>query len=260
MSRHSEIKHVAQGVYLLDPALNEVGPVRLQIKGRPYERLMDYIYTPIPLERLSRTQIHIVNMLREDLIRNKHIGGTDNQIKDKFAEVIRSVGAKRVLEWGCGFDSLQTRLMDIWYEATDIDPWVISYQKDKGAICRLPENVEKHIAGKVDVIPSIFVFQFGISDNDVAVMSNVLAADGFVLANVYRRSPESRLRLRRKLASHGLTVQRRRDREDLCTGNEYWIASKNLSEVKPEVILDWLASNHNADIGNHRRGPLAIGL
>jgi hypothetical protein len=236
----SGVKHVAEGVYLLDPAFEEVGPARLRIRGRTYERLMDYVYTPIPLERLSRAQIHVVNMLREDLIEGKHIGGTDNQIKDRFAEVIRSVGAQRVLEWGCGFDSLQTRLSGIGYEAADIDPWVISYQRSKGAICRLPENVENNIAGKVDVIPSIFVFQFGISKTDVAVMSNVLADGGFVLANVYRRSPESRLRLRRKMAEHGLTVYRRHDREKLCKGNEYWIASRDLSKVESLNVLDGL--------------------
>lgn len=240
MSVPSGIKHVAEGVYQLDPALAEVGPARLRIRGRNYERLMDYVYTPIPLERLSRTQIHIVNMLREDLIQGKHIGGTDNQIKDRFAEVIQSIGAKRVLEWGCGFDSLQTRLSDIEYQAADIDPWVIKYQRNRGAACRLPEDVEEHITGKVDAIPSIFVFQFGISDKDISVMANVLADRGFVLANVYRRSPESRLRLRRRMAAHGLTVYRRHDLEKLCKGNEYWIASKDLSEIESKKVLDRL--------------------
>src|SRR6516162_8262141 len=163
MSVLPRLTHMGEGVYLLHPALKEVGPKHLQLRARPYERIMDYVYTPMPLERLSRAQIHIVNMLREHLIEGKHIGGTDNQIKDKFAEVIRSVGAERVLEWGCGFDSLQTRLAGISYEAADIDLAVINFQRKRGAICRLTENVEKNIEGKVDVIPSIFVFQFGIS-------------------------------------------------------------------------------------------------
>src|SRR5690349_3477950 len=131
MSALPRLTHMGEGVYLLDPALNELGPKHLQLRARPYERIMDYVYTPIPLERLSRAQIHIVNMLREYLIEGKHIGGTDNQIKDKFAEVILSVDAHRVLEWGCGFDSLETRLGDIAYEATDIDPAVINFQRKR---------------------------------------------------------------------------------------------------------------------------------
>lgn len=238
MSVPPRLTHMGEGVYLLDPALKEVGPDRLEIRARKYERIMDYVYTPIPLERLSRAQIQIVNMLREYLIEGKHIGGTDNQIKDKFAEIICSVHAQRVLEWGCGFDSLQTRLPNISsYEATDIDPAVINFQRKRGAICRLTENMEKNIEGKVDVIPSIFVFQFGISNDDMAVMSNALAPRGFVLANVYRRSPESRNRLRKKLAGHGLSVYRRRDLENLCKGNEYWIASKGLSEAESVQLL-----------------------
>jgi hypothetical protein len=207
---------------------------------------MDYVYVPIPLERLSRSQIHIVNMLREDLIQGKHIGGTDNQIKDRFAEVIRGMKAESVLEWGCGFDSLQTRLSGISYEAADIDSAVIKFQRSREATCRLPEDIEEHIVGKVDVIPSIFVFQFGISDKDIAVMTNVLAPRGFVLANVYRRSPESRLRLRRRMAAHGLAVYRRPDREKLCKGNEYWIASKDLSEIESQDVLDRLTGCHLA--------------
>lgn len=241
MSAYPGIRHVAEGIYLLDPAHGETGPARLQLRARTYERLMDYIYTPIPLEKLSRPQIHVVNMLREDLIRDKHIGGTDDRIKNKFADAIVHRGARRVLEWGCGFDSLKTRLGDISYEATDIDPWVIRYQWRQKTICRLPEDVERNIGGKVDAIPSIFVFQFGISDGDIRVMSNVLSEDGFVLANVYRRSPESRNRLRRRLAAHGLTVHRRRDLENLCKGNEYWVASKGMSETDSQEMLDMLS-------------------
>ena len=249
MSVLPRLTHMGEGVYLLDPALKEVGPKHLQLRARPYERIMDYVYTPMPLERLSRAQIHIVNMLREHLIEGKHIGGTDNQIKDKFAEVIRSVGAERVLEWGCGFDSLQTRLAGISYEAADIDLAVINFQRKRGAICRLTENVEKNIEGKVDVIPSIFVFQFGISNDHIAAMSNVLAPRGFVLANVYRSSPESRNRLRKKLAGHGLSVYRRRDLEYLCKGNEYWIASRDLDETESVRLLDRLNGSRTGDDG-----------
>lgn len=248
ISQHPGIKHVAEGIYLLDPTLETTGPVRLQIRGRTYERLMDYLYTPIPLERLTRGQIHVINMLREDLILGKYIGGTDNQIKDNFAEAIRSVGAERVLEWGCGFDSLRTRLPGVDYGAIDIDPWVISYQRGKGTVCQLPEEVQEEISGKINVIPSIFVFQFGITDHDVSVMSKVLADDGFVLANVYRRSPESRFRLRKKLTARGLNVVRRRDRQNLCKGNEYWLASKKLTDRQSYAVLDSLSGGPSAKV------------
>jgi len=233
------LEYSAEGIYHLHPAA-QAGPPRIEIAGQKLERLLDYIYVPVPLERLTATQIGIVNSLRKQLPDTVDGSSANTIIKKKFVDLIKDVRAEKVLEWGCGYNSIEPWLEGISYSAVDIDSEVVHTQEKRGSRCFHTNDILPDEAQGVDVIPAIFVFQFCISRKDALNMARALGPAGIIIANVYRRTPRSRQALRMTLRSAGLAVFSRPDSERLCNTNEYWIATMGRSEHECSDLLDKL--------------------
>jgi hypothetical protein len=234
-----DLAYSAEGIYYLR-STEHGGPPWIEIAGRRLERLLDSIYVPVPLECLTATQISVVNSLRRELPSVIDEGSANAIVKEKFVALIKDVGARNVLEWGCGYDSIAPWLKDISYTAVDIDSEVVNTQDKQGVRCFHANDLLSEDSKDVDVIPAIFVFQFCISRRHAASMAEALGPSGIIVANVYRRNRGSRRRLRKTLRSAGLAVYSRPDPEQLCSMNEYWVATKGRSAAECSYLLDEL--------------------
>jgi SAM-dependent methyltransferase len=133
------------------------------------------------------------------------------------------------------------------YVGVDIDPSVVAQnRKDFPAEPWYQADGElTHIADESqDAIVSSFVFHFRLTRHHMLTMRRILKPTGFILGNVYRRSPRSRQELALRFERVGLRVHRRKDEAELCTDHEFWCLVPD-GHPHPEMtagVLDEVAS------------------
>jgi hypothetical protein len=205
------------------------------------ERFMDRIYVPVPIESLSPQQITLVNALRRTLMLRDEVGQASAMVTKVFADVITSEGAQDVLEWGCGYRSIEIAIPPtVSFSCVDLDPQVVKWQSARG--CRCYHTSEPLSPAQYDAIVSIFVFHFHIAPAHVQSMASALRPTGFLLANVYRRGRTSRAALRAEFERAGLTVVSRDDPLGLCARHEYWAMSRTRSFADLAALLETIQS------------------
>jgi SAM-dependent methyltransferase len=200
---------------------------------------MDYIYVPLPTDELSEDQIEVVNELRERLIQSDRITSANVAVKEKVAKFIEATDSHNVLEWGCGYRTLRPYLSGVNYIGVDLDPKVVTYHKAQGGItCLSAANTPLDLPSEsFDAIPSVFVFHYRIPPEHISEMFRLIKPQGFLLANVYRRTRRSRKLLETSFLLQGFRVYRRKDRENLCHEHEYWLIQRNDSTIDAESLL-----------------------
>src|SRR5262245_62314128 len=101
-------RHFANDVYFVEPTADAAArlPRLVDHAGHVFQRFMDFIYVPAPLDRLTRSQIISVNRLREHLVAVAGTLDTNATVKRKLAHALTSLPVRHVLEWGYGYDSL----------------------------------------------------------------------------------------------------------------------------------------------------------
>ncbi len=200
-------------------------PPTLVYGGIALHRFMDRIYVPGPTEALSPEQITLVNALRRTLMLRDEVDQANAIVTQMFAGVIRSEDAHDVLEWGCGYNSIDAELPPtVSFSCVDLDPQVVKWQSALGLRCY--HTSQPPLRASVDAIVSIFVFHFHVAGAHVQAMASALRPTGFLLANVYRRDDASRAALRAEFERQGLTVVSRDDPLALCARHEYWAMSR----------------------------------
>ncbi|GIF78328.1 hypothetical protein Asi02nite_78460 [Asanoa siamensis] len=198
------------------------GPRQLMHSGRRLFRFMDSIYLDRPSEKLDRESIQILNEVRRPLLDRSEVAGVNARVRQALAAGAQAVAARSVLEWGCGYHPMHELLGDVDYAAVDIDPGVVAHARGLGIG---PVHLADRDLGDIapaDVIVSPFVFHFRIPRRHIATMRRVVGPAGFVLANVYRRSPRARRELENAFRDAGLLLERRRDPAQLCVEHEFW--------------------------------------
>lgn len=241
--KSSRIHRYSGQVYYWDPVSPDQAPSKVCIDGKEYCRFMDLIFIPNSTERLTRHQTIMVNRLRASLINDHNIDFTDRYVKSVFAEVLNGT-ASRVIDWGCGFHPLFPGLHTTDRLGVDIDPKVVTYHAEAGQnpVILVDDLVESVGDGWADAIASVFVFHFAISEYDAQEMNRVLSNDGYLCANVYRRSKDSRRQLREILDRAGIHVIVVSDPSCLCRNHEYWLGYKNFDSPKVQLALQILRS------------------
>jgi hypothetical protein len=200
------------------------------------ERFMDRIYVPVPIEALTPEQISLVNALRRTLVLRDEVSGANQMVKRLFAGVIESEGVHDLLEWGCGYTSMEASIpASVSLSCVDQDPQVVKWQSARG--CRCYHTSQALPRANFDVIVSVFVFQFHIATAHVASMAAALRPAGFVLANVYRRDDASRSALRAEFERQEFAVVSLDDPMGLCTRHEYWAMSQGRSPADLATLL-----------------------
>lgn len=231
---------VGHGIYVRKSWTLETGTAEAttRIGGKVYERFMDQIYVPAALDELDASQIQVLNRLRRDLMRDDNARRTNTAVKRMFAELVDAFDPGRMVEWGCGYESLASYTRAKEFLATDIDPEVVSYQASRGIQCVSRDILVKSAEPRtIDLIAAVFVFHFNISHADIGCMFDLLDPNGVIVANVYKRSAPARERLAKAFISHDFVVSRHDDPKRLCSNHEYWIISKG----SPAALVNALA-------------------
>ncbi|SDY68264.1 Methyltransferase domain-containing protein [Micromonospora pattaloongensis] len=211
--------------------------------GREPVRFMDVILLPLTTEDLNTRQIREVNKLRRQLMLGDQSAqyATNHRVKSAMAAAVTRVGARSVLDWGCGYHPMRGLLEHRdHFVGVDIDPEVIADNLRHGVACLPAQDAPTMLAGMAfDAIVSVFVFHFRMPPEHIESMVRLIGANGFILANVYRRSAESRQRLRRAFEARGLQVWTRTDPTRCAADHEFWlIASPRRAHEVAETVLD----------------------
>jgi Methyltransferase domain len=197
--------------------------------GRPVERFMDAIYLSKPVEELEPDKIRHVNRARRRLMQDGSVETTNLRVKRAMAAAVNEWAPDDILEWGCGDETMHP-FLDTYrsYTAVDIDPDVVSrHRRDQKINCRTADNALDSLPPQsIDVIISVFVFHFQMPSAHLRKMAEVLRLDGCILANVYRRSEDSRKRLREAFEAQGLQVTPMPDPSNACTEHEFWVIAR----------------------------------
>ena len=188
---------------------------------------MDVIRLPRRTEDLGFRQIQQVNRLRRPLIDDRASTwyATNSRVKQAMAEGLSTAGARRVLDWGCGYHPLRPFLpVDAEFAAVDLDPEVVAENRQQGIRCHHPDDALREYEHRpFDAVVSVFVFHFRLPTAHIDAMSRL---GGFVLANVYRRDVESRRLLAGAFRARGLAVTREKDPAQAATGHEFWFVAR----------------------------------
>lgn len=226
---------VSRGVIFVEPSDGRPPPPReVTVDGALYRRFMDYILLSDPVESLDSTAIAAVNLARRRLI-GQGLGRSANAIvKTAFELFLNRLAPPSLAEWGCGFDAILTRVAVPRLVGIDIDSEVVDAQRSNGIACYEPDDsaLDQYV-GSIDVVVAAFVFHFRQYPRDIGLIRHLLHPDtGFVVANVYRRSEESRVDLIQGFEGQGFRVERRSDPLNLCRNHEIWAASPRLSRTE----------------------------
>ena len=227
------------GIGFVEPGSVPSPPATVVFDGHLFRRFMDFIYLPAPADDLTRDQVISVNRLREHLIEMWLFTSANARVKQRMATAVRTLAPCSVLEWGCGYRSIEPFLpAGAGYMAVDVDPNVVSYQRARGTRCFLADQLlEGACTDSHDVILSAFVFHFDIPGRHIAAMHRLLRAEGLVLANVYRRAERSRARLRDAFAAHGFKLIAKPDPDRLCRAHEYWVLHKGIEHPRTRTLI-----------------------
>lgn len=207
-------------------------PAELSYLGVRYFRFMDVFFVPhSDLDELSMPQVIALCRARE--ANSVAIGRPNEIVKSLFRRVVEEVAPKCVAEIGAGARPL--------YDGHGEKFEYIALDADEAAMSKLSVRKERfhgHVdeldidSGSVDLAIAVFVFQFKLYSKQIEQISRILTPDGVLLANVYRRSEQSRVVLIAELRASGLHVDRVHDSAGLCRDHEYWVASRSQSSIE----------------------------
>jgi len=236
-----DLKFHGNGIFYIEDFEIEA-PKEIKIDGHKYLRFCDFIYIPASTEKLSKEQIISTNALRKNYF-EKHPEFKKNlKVHELFYSLISELKVKNILEFGSGYNpSLFDFQGEIQY--SDFDPEVVNHLSRFGLKSHVfsTDNTLNIENEEIDLVISIFVLHFKISDLQMSELFRILAKDGVFLFNLYSRSKNSRLELKQKLEKVGFYVARIEDEHNICSNHEYWILFKNKSSKIKTKILDFFS-------------------
>jgi SAM-dependent methyltransferase len=213
------------------------------VPGKRLIRFMDSIYLDRPCEKLDVKRMRALNEARRPLLDRSEIGTVNSRVRDALAEGLRAARMDSILEWGCGYHPMRELLPDVRYAALDVDPAVVEWNRQEFAnagcdVFQADEDLPRIATASQHAIVSAFVFHFRLTRRHIATMHRVLTPDGFVLANVYRRTPRSRRDLRAEFERVGFRVSTAKDPAKLCLDHEFWVLSAVGNDDRDSSVLE----------------------
>jgi hypothetical protein len=176
---------------------------------------------------------------------------TNRRVKIAMAVALDKAAVRSVIEWGCGYHPLQPFLHQLdEFVGVDLDPEVVEEgTRTSAGRCIHTDEVATRLAGsRFDAIVSVFVFHFKLPVRHIEQMIELIGEDGFIFANVYRRSPESRYKLLSAFEERGLQVTYCADPTSAVSEHEFWfIAKPEKAATTGRAVLDAVAAAMNPD-------------
>ncbi len=218
---------LCDGVYVCDPSDQQI-PDSFVADEAVYTSFMDYFYICVPSEELTSEQVHEICSRRRLNREWAQPGSVNSTVRGVFKSLVRHSAPSVLLEIGPG-DSpllLTSESGTLRYITADTDPSMVAANAAIGyeshEFVDLPLN-----ANSVDLVIAVFVLQFRFDQEELDEISRMLNDRGVFAANVYRRSKESRDRLKSMVLKSGMQLRAIGDSSELCRDHEYWIAGRD---------------------------------
>ena len=211
---------------------NLVRPPLVRIGHNIYHRFMNFIYLPVPTEKLSPEQVIEVCDLRLDYLDSLVDIKLNSRIASAMAKYITSVFTDiaspiKVLDFGCG-SGLSSKLLlkyipNLEIVGIDISQKAISHCRKQGfnaVLTHLGEPLPFELTA-FDLIFAIFVLHFNIDGSTLAELRRVLRTSGKFVFNVYPRDIDRVAQQVKEAQFSSIEVQKHLSR----LGAEYMIVS-----------------------------------
>jgi len=213
---------------------NDQGPEYIVHEGKTYHRFMDIFYvSEIEIDRLSLGEV--ISLCRARELNCDAITGTNEKVKRVFRSAIAQLSPGVLWEIGAGARPLFLGNEQFVYLKSDADLESMSGQDGRKFCFSETESRVGVESGSVDVAVAVFVLQFTFYSEQIDEIIRCLSPGGIFLANVYRRTPTSRNRLKSQFLEKGLVLEVISDPKKLCRDHEYWVISKNVGSSRNAV-------------------------
>ena len=217
-------------------------PATVVVAGETHYRFHDFIYISKPLDELTEAQVLAVCSLRSSMSTSDQL--KPNKIVRRHFELLTiAFDPGVVLEVGPGNRPLfrvDDQTFD--YELAELDEDIVchlvnlgysAYPFNGNAGLNIPDN-------SVDLILALFVFQFSFSSYQVDELTRVLGQSGLIVANMYRRSTESRAQLQVMFTENGFNLEIVTLDDGIGYGHEYWLIGRKLDSERCALTIESL--------------------
>jgi SAM-dependent methyltransferase len=226
------LKFIHNGVYELN---NKAGPAILFYNGSPLHRFMDKFYINCAADELDTLQVEA--LCRARALNPSSFSGVNSLVRKVFREFIKTTKPTNILEVGAGTNPLisECDLVDaqINYVRSDADP----INAEEKNVFSGTSNILNYPGDYFDVTAAVFVLHFKFYDEQISEIYRCLKQNGVFLANVYRRSEQSRMALQDELRRRGFELVILDDPSNLCQNHQYWVAGKNRAGAEAAAKL-----------------------
>src|SRR3990167_1114184 len=193
----SEFEMVAPGV--LKIIKNEKGPSETEYKGTKYFRFMDYFY--IQTKHLDElTPEEVSNLCRARAKFPDLISQINIEVRSLFKALALEICPSSLLEIGAGRNPVfaATATKDMHYVLSDADREVVEYHSNTDTKCYIFSDAACALPcqeGYFEMIIAVFVLHFPFYEIQLRELYRSLKPSGVIVANVYRRSSEARIKI-----------------------------------------------------------------
>lgn len=226
------LKFLCNGVYEICD--NSRDPVILH-EGVTLHRFMDFFYINCAADELDSSQVEALCRARS--LNPSSFAGANSLVRKVFREFIEKSKSKNILEVGAGTNPIipECELVgaQINYVRSDADP----VNADENNVFSGTANVLNHPDGYFDFAAAVFVLHFKFYGEQISEIYRCLKQNGIFLANVYRRSEQSRMVLREEFECRDFELVILNDPSNLCQDHQYWVAGKNKAEAEAAANL-----------------------
>jgi hypothetical protein len=229
-----DLKELCSGVLEVpESEIEDSCPDKIVWRDQQFSRFMNIFYIDRPCDELTTEQVHV--LCRARMMRPASIGAVNDKVRAVFRRTIHGLAPTRALEIGAGIAPIMT-VSEALEQGID---YVISDgdESNPNEIFSGEKAVLKYETGTLDVVVALFVLHFRFYESQIYEIARCLASDGVFLANMYRRSQNSRDLLIDQIELSGLTVKIVKDVHELCTAHEYWFIGKDVTR------LDYIAKD-----------------
>ncbi|SDZ64593.1 hypothetical protein SAMN05518854_109135 [Variovorax sp. YR266] len=226
------IVNICDGVYRNDGAC---GPEEIDYKEDRLYRFMDKFYIRCSTDEL--TPVEVSELCRERALHPEVISSANEDVRNLFKSLIDKLGPTSFLEIGAGNNPIlqehESAVRNISYVRSDADP---DLTNGKHVFSGLSSKLT-HPSDHFQMAAAVFVLHFHFYVDQIAELYRCISPSGIFIANVYRRSPESREALANVLRKTGFFLLIEPDPRSLCRDHQYWIAGKDSGKVQEASIV-----------------------
>lgn len=205
----NELQYYENGIYYVQPSLlkNKEYPRLITTNNIVLVKLLGFIYIPSETEDLQAEQIESINKLRYKYKGDDYIYQFNKAIKLFFCYVINLVKPSKLLDYGCGFDPIVNHCHYSGnFHALDFDKNVIDILYNEFNI-KSVEDTSSFSDEFFDLIISIFVFHFNISEKNIKEFHRILTNNGLLIANIYRSDKPYISRLKMSFIENSFNIK-----------------------------------------------------